>query len=107
MDYDCPSCGEHYRKKKLDETEEKWGPVCPNCKTRDCYISTPVVPSWRRYEAEMRRGDPHDQLKAADKFTQEREHATKVDPKMAKWEKSRKEWFIKQKPKWVRAGRKI
>jgi DNA-directed RNA polymerase subunit RPC12/RpoP len=94
MDYICPSCGERYTKKKLDELEEKYGPVCPNCNTRECFISTPVVPSWRRYEHQINTPE------GADKFIKEREHQVKTDPQMAKWEKSRKNWFQKQKHNW-------
>lgn len=70
-------------------------------------VSTPVVPSWRKYEKEMRTGTPNEQIDAMDKFISERDSAIKKDPKVAKWERSRKDWFNKQKPKWVKAGRKI
>lgn len=101
MNYYCPTCGEHY-KKKLDKTEEKFGPVCPNCGVRDCFISTPVVPSWRKYEKPMKTGDGHSQFEASEKFTYERDKEIKSSPKMARWEESRKKYLFKQKGQWLK-----
>ena len=58
------------------------------------------VPSWKKYETPMFMGDGHSQFDAADRFTKEREDAIHKDPKAARWEKSRREWFAKQKPAW-------
>lgn len=63
-------------------------------------FSTPVVPSWRKYESQMRSGDAHASFDAAEKFTQVRDHALKTDTNMAKWEKSRRESLQKDKPAW-------
>ena len=104
MLYICLVCNNKFRK----NTDTAWQ-QCPRCQGDAWWensgyivgtISTPVVPSWRRYEEQMRQGTPDQQLKAADNFNKERERATKADPKMAKWEKSRKDWFQKQKKGW-------
>jgi hypothetical protein len=58
------------------------------------------TPSWKKYETPMFIGDGHAQYEASEKFTAEREHAIKTDPKAARWEKSRVEWFHKQKHNW-------
>jgi hypothetical protein len=58
------------------------------------------VPSWKKYETPMFIGDGHAQVNASEKFTAEREHAIRTDPKAARWEKSRVEWFNKQKHNW-------
>lgn len=58
---------------------------------------TPTIkftPSWKKYESSIHL------LDGADKFNKEREHAVKTDPKAARWEKSRREWFQKQKHAW-------
>jgi len=58
------------------------------------------IPNWKKYETPMMIGDGHAQLDASDKFTAEKEHQLKTDPSAARWEKSRKEWFQKQKHNW-------
>ena len=58
------------------------------------------TPSWKKYENPMFFGDPKSTTEAADKFIQEREHSIKTDAKAARWEKSRKDWFQKQKHNW-------
>jgi len=58
------------------------------------------VPSWKKYETPMFSGDGHSQFDAAEKFTQEREKELRTDGKAARWEKSRRDWFAKQKNAW-------
>ena len=71
-----------------------------NLKTRIGPPNIAFTPSWKKYETPMFIGDPKKQAEAADKFNEEREHAIKTDVKAARWEKSRKEWFGKQKHNW-------
>lgn len=106
MRYICLSCGYSF-KRNVDSAHQD----CPQCNGDAWWedsgyikgtINTPVVPSWRKYETQMKSGDPHDQLKAADKFTAERDLATKTDPKMAKWERSRRASLQKQKGSWLK-----
>jgi len=52
------------------------------------------TPSWRQYEKNI------NQPGAADKFEKEREFQLRTDPKSARWEKSRRDWFQKQKHDW-------
>jgi hypothetical protein len=74
----------------------------PEVKLQDRWGSPNVAftPSWKKYETPMFIGDLKSKEEAVDKFSQEREHAIKVDPKAARWEKSRREWFQKQKHNW-------
>jgi len=58
------------------------------------------IPSWKKHEVPMFAGDGHTQFDAADKFDRERDHEIKTNPQAARWEKSRKEWFAKQKHNW-------
>jgi hypothetical protein len=71
-----------------------------NLKTRIGPPNVAFTPSWKKYENPMFVGDAKSTVEASDKFVAEREHAIKVDPKAARWEKSRKEWFGKQKHNW-------
>jgi hypothetical protein len=58
------------------------------------------VPPWKKYESPMWFGGANDQIKASEQFTQERDREMQKDPKAARWEKSRREWFAKQKRGW-------
>ena len=58
------------------------------------------TPPWKVHEQGMYIGTPKEQLDSASKFNDEREHQVKTDPKAAKWEKSRRDWFAKQKHSW-------
>jgi hypothetical protein len=52
------------------------------------------VPSWKKYEKDLNLFD------GADKFSQERDMEIKTNPKAARWEKSRKEYYQKEKHEW-------
>jgi len=54
-------------------------------------------PSWRKYEKSVHL------LDGADKFTKERDHEIKTNPKAARWEKSRRESLQRQKHDWRNA----
>jgi predicted nucleic acid-binding Zn-ribbon protein len=104
MKYICLSCNNEFD----NGGDNAWQP-CPECGGDAWWedsgynkgtIFTPIVPSWRKYESQMRSGDGHSQLDAAEKFTYERDVAVRQSSKMAKWEKSRRAWFQKQKHNW-------
>ena len=63
-------------------------------------IFIPFSPSWRQHESEMWNDDTKKSMKATDNFIDEREHEMKVDPRAARWEKSRKASWDKEKPAW-------
>jgi len=63
-------------------------------------IFTPYSPSWKKHEKNMWHEDTKTSQEATDKFIEEREHEIKTDPKAARWEKSRKATWEKDKPAW-------
>lgn len=65
---------------------------------------TPFNPSWKKYEKDMWNTDYKRSSKATDKFIAEREYEMRTDPKAARWEKSRKEGWAKDKPLWIKRG---
>jgi predicted nucleic acid-binding Zn-ribbon protein len=106
MEYICLACD--YRFKKSGDNA--WQP-CPECGGDSWWeesgyntgtVFTPFFPSWGRYEREMKTGDPHEQVKAAEMFTKTREKEVKYSPRAARWERSRKVSLQKQKGAWVK-----
>ena|SRR3990172_1198949 len=62
--------------------------------------NTRFTPSWKKYEAGQFLADPKKQRGYSDKFEAERNHAIKTDKAAARWEKSRRESLLKDKPAW-------
>ena len=54
------------------------------------------IPSWRRYEKNI------NEVGTADQFTKEREREINTNPEAARWEKSRREYYQKQKGAWLK-----
>jgi len=75
--------------------DKKMGPV---------YV--PYLPPWRQYEKDMWNDDTKKSIHATDRFIDEREHELKVDVKAARWEKSRKARWDKDKPAWRKWAKK-
>ena len=70
----------------------------PKKKIGSVYI--PFQPPWKKYERGMWNDDKVQSMSLTDKFIDEREHEMKTDPKAARWEKSRKARWEKDKPEW-------
>lgn len=62
-----------------------------------------LKPEWGKYEKDMHSEDPKKAAEAADKFLLEREHQTKTDSKIKKWEEDRKKDAASQKPDWKKS----
>lgn len=65
-------------------------------------LSVPYSPPWKKHEKGMWNTDDKTSRESADKFHLEREHEVKTDPRAARWEKSRKASWAKDKPTWVK-----
>ena len=109
MKYVCQDCKYTFIKKSSNAWQ-----TCPYCKKLNALwensskknIFTPFAPSWRKYESGMWGEDNKTAQSQADKFLTEREHEIKTDPRAARWEKSRKERWAKDKPAWVKMKQK-
>jgi len=104
MKYICLSCN-HKFIKRGDNAYHK----CPECNSDAWWegsgyhtgsFAMKHHQTWGRYETAMRTGNLEQQVEASEKFTQERDHALKTDPKSAKYEKDRRESLAKDKPAW-------
>lgn len=58
------------------------------------------TPSWKIYEKDLHSEDPDVARKAADQFYFERQNELRNDPQARRWEESRREMVVKDKPIW-------
>lgn len=64
--------------------------------------NTSFNPTWKTYENKLHSNDPQEAVKAADAFQATRDLELKTSEKARRWEKSRKEEWIKNKPTWAK-----
>lgn len=60
--------------------------------------NTVFDPSWKKYEKDLHSDDPQKALEAGIKFDEIRKEELRKDAKARRWEESRKESFLKDKP---------
>ena len=58
------------------------------------------IPGWGKFEKDMHNPDNKIAEKATDNFLDERERETHFSRQAREWEKSRKESYLKDKPRW-------
>lgn len=59
-------------------------------------------PEWAKYEKDISNPDPVIASRAAEAFDETRKQELKNDPQARKWEQSRKEAFLKDKPEYTK-----
>lgn len=90
--------------KYVDDSDSRPSVNLPNKKMGSFYV--PYLPPWKKYESGIWNDDAKKSISATDKFIDERDHEIKVDPKAARWEKSRKASWDKDKPAWRKWAKK-
>ena len=100
--YKCPLCKKKWIHEEWSEETEIQECICDPCseETGDFSFSISFSPSWKKYEKSIWHEDTKTSQESTDKFIEEREHEIKTDPKAARWEKSRKATWDKDKPAW-------
>lgn len=86
--------------KLVEDSDERPAVKLPSKKIGVPFI--PFSPSWRQYESGMHSDNTKTSIESSEKFEKEREHQLKNDPQAARWEKSRKESWNKDKPYYVK-----
>jgi CDP-glycerol glycerophosphotransferase (TagB/SpsB family) len=86
--------------KLVEDSDERPAVKLPNKKIGIPFI--PYSPSWRKYEEGMHSDNAKTSIESSEKFEKERDHTIKTDPQAARWEKSRKERWQKDKTYYVK-----
>ena len=86
--------------KFVEDSDERPAIKLPNKKFGIPFI--PFTPPWKKYEEGMHSDNTKTSIESSEKFEQERDHTIKTDKLAARWEKSRKERWAKDKPYYVK-----